>query len=141
MPNRAGLKKVTKTVRGKRGAVRRSYWVRAKATTSKVVGAINRNKGKIALTALGTFAVVAGASRIHAGFRAAQRGVKFAKAAQQAQWLPDAVQAHAAKGYNQGWASTPYGKVSNSITKKYRDWRGQPIRDAQGNVHGRVKRI
>lgn len=30
MANRAGLKKVTKTVRGKKGVVKRSYWVRAK---------------------------------------------------------------------------------------------------------------
>lgn len=34
MANRAGLKKVTKTVRGKHGSVRRSYWVKA----AKVIG-------------------------------------------------------------------------------------------------------
>lgn len=141
MRNRTGLKKVQKTVRSKKGMAHRSYWVRAKTATSKVASALNRNKGKIALATLGTFAVVAGAGRFHAGLRASQRAVKFSKAAQQAQWSPSAVTAHSAKGYGQGWASTPYGKVSNSITKKYRDWRGQPIRDAQGNVHGRLKRI
>ncbi len=42
MSNRAGLRKVTKTVRGSKGAVRRSYWVKAKSFAS-------RHKRKIAL--------------------------------------------------------------------------------------------
>lgn len=138
---RSGLKKVTKTVRGKRGLVKRSYWVRAKTSASKVARAAGRHKGKIALATLGTFAIIAGAGRAHARFRASERSVKFTKAAQQAQWMPDAVQAHAAKGYAQGWSSTPYGKASDAITKRYRAWRGYPIKDAQGNTHGRVKRI
>lgn len=138
---RSGLKKVTKTVRGKKGVVKRSYWVRAKTSVSKVASAVGRHKGKIALAALGTFAIVAGAGRAHARLRATERAIKFTKAAQQAQWLPDAVEAHAAKGYAQGWSSTPYGKVSDAVTRRYRAWRGAPMTDAQGRVHGRVKRI
>lgn len=47
MANRAGLKKITKTVRGKKGAVRRSYWVKAKDAAKGVGGFLNRHKGKI----------------------------------------------------------------------------------------------
>lgn len=43
---RAGLKKVTKIVRGKRGSVKRTYWVKAQA--QKVGSFLNRHKGKIA---------------------------------------------------------------------------------------------
>lgn len=42
MANRAGLKKVTKTVRGKKGAVKRSYWVKAK----EAVSGFAKNHGK-----------------------------------------------------------------------------------------------
>lgn len=51
MASKAGLKKVTKTVRGKKGAVRRSYWVKAKDAVKSAGGFLNRNKGKIALGA------------------------------------------------------------------------------------------
>lgn len=49
MANRAGLRKVVKTVRGKHGAVRRSYWVKAGEATK---GFVKRHKGKIAAGAL-----------------------------------------------------------------------------------------
>lgn len=42
---RVGLRKVTKTVRGKKGSVRRSYWVRAKSSVS----AFAKKHGKKAL--------------------------------------------------------------------------------------------
>ena len=52
MANRAGLRKVTKSVKGKKGTVQRSYWVKA---SSAVKGAaksagkfIGKHKGKIA---------------------------------------------------------------------------------------------
>lgn len=51
MSSKAGLKKVTKTVRGKKGAVRRSYWVKAKDAAKSAGSFLNRNKGKIALGA------------------------------------------------------------------------------------------
>ena len=47
--NRSGLKKVTKTVRGRKGSVRRSYWVKAQEGAKNVGQKIWRNKGKIAL--------------------------------------------------------------------------------------------
>jgi len=49
MANRAGLKKVVKTVRGKKGTVKRSYWVKA--------GNVAKTVGKVALAG----AAVAGA--------------------------------------------------------------------------------
>lgn len=52
MANRAGLRKVTKTVRGKKGSVRRSYWVKAsgavKGAAKAAGGFVARHKGKIA---------------------------------------------------------------------------------------------
>lgn len=61
MANRAGLKKVTKTVRGKKGTVRRSYWVKAQGAASKVGGFVKKHKGKIA----GAAAVVGTALLAH----------------------------------------------------------------------------
>lgn len=59
---RAGLKRVVKTVKGKKKSVRRTYWVksaspqkkqgRTKRVSSAVVGFLSRNKGKIAAVAL-----------------------------------------------------------------------------------------
>lgn len=56
MANRSGLKKVTKSVRGKHGSVRRSYWVKSnpKATTQQkqpgfgVAGAVGHMAGFMA---------------------------------------------------------------------------------------------
>ncbi len=49
MSNRAGLRKVVKTVRGKRGSVRRAYWVKAGEAAG---GFVKRHKGKIAAGAI-----------------------------------------------------------------------------------------
>lgn len=57
MANRAGLRKVVKTVRGKHGAVRRSYWVRAQEAGK---GIIKKHGGKIAAGALLGAALLAG---------------------------------------------------------------------------------
>lgn len=72
MANRAGLRKVTKSVKGKKGTVQRSYWVKA---SSAVKGAaksagkfIGKHKGKIA----------AGAGLALAA--AAYKGIKTARA-------------------------------------------------------------
>ena len=52
MSGHAGLTKVTKNVRGKKGMVRRSYWVRGKdavkAGAKKLGSFVSRHKGKIA---------------------------------------------------------------------------------------------
>jgi len=72
MANRAGLRKVTKSVKGKKGTLQRSYWVKA---SSAVKGAaksagkfIGKHKGKIA----------AGAG-LALGAAAAYKGAKFVK--------------------------------------------------------------
>lgn len=49
---RSGLKKVVKTVKGKKGAVKRSYWVKAAASQKKATGIAG--KARKALTALRT---------------------------------------------------------------------------------------
>ena len=79
MANRAGLKKVTKMVHGKKGTVKRSYWIKAKegakSVGGKVAGAaraaggfLKRHKGKIA----------AGAGLAAAAY-GAYKGAKFVK--------------------------------------------------------------
>lgn len=55
MSSKAGLKKITKSVRGKKGSVRRSYWVKAKTA---VRGFAKRHP---VATQLGKKALVAGA--------------------------------------------------------------------------------
>lgn len=80
MANRAGLKKVTKSVHGKKGTVRRSYWVKAKegakSVGGKVAGAarsagnfLNKHKGKIA-AGVGLAAAGYGAYKGHQLFKA-----------------------------------------------------------------------
>lgn len=69
MANRAGLKKITKTVRGKKGAVKRSYWVKAKDAAKGVGGFLNRHKGKIA-AGVGLAAAGYGAYKGHQLFKA-----------------------------------------------------------------------
>lgn len=67
MANRAGLRKVVKTVRGKKGSVRRSYWVRAgdavKSGAKAAGGFVGRHKGAIA----GALALAAMAGIAHHG--------------------------------------------------------------------------
>ena len=64
MANRAGLKKVTKTVRGKKGAVKRSYWVKAKGA---VKGWANRHPmaAQLGKKALVAGAIMGGAAILH----------------------------------------------------------------------------
>lgn len=80
MANRAGLKKVTKSVHGKKGTVRRSYWIKAKegakSVGGKVAGAarsagnfLNKHKGKIA-AGVGLAAAGYGAYKGHQLFKA-----------------------------------------------------------------------
>ncbi len=64
---RAGLKKITKTVRGKKGTVRRTYWV--KSAAQKVGGFLSKHKGKIAAGA-----ALAGAGLLAHRHRLALRG-------------------------------------------------------------------
>lgn len=85
---RAGLRKVTKTVRGKHGASRRSYWVRAVDAVKKhhkalAVGAITLATGALAVhkrQALGSGAMSAAKSADHwrqyGGARLAEKLVK-----------------------------------------------------------------
>lgn len=62
MGSRAGLKKVVKSVRGKKGVVRRTYWMRASAAAKGAGKFLSRHKGKIA----------AGAALVGAGILAAR---------------------------------------------------------------------
>ena len=64
MTNRSGLRKITKSVRGRKGSVRRSYWVRAKEGAGRAAEHVKQfakdHSGKIiAGAALGAGAVLA----------------------------------------------------------------------------------
>lgn len=85
MAKRAGLRKITKVVRGKKGSVRRSYWV-------------------------------------------SQGGMSD----------HDTSEAVVRKAGRAGYMK---GVMNSELGKRYRNWRGAPMKDAQGNTHGRVKRI
>lgn len=61
---RAGLKKVVKTVKGKKRSVRRAYWVKSQADQPKK-GFLRRNAGKL----LGAAALAAGAYMAYKGGR------------------------------------------------------------------------
>lgn len=75
MANRAGLKKVTKTVKGQKGTVRRSYWVKASqaakhgkpAAQQKQPGFLRRNAGKIVGGLALAGAAAYGLHRMHKG--------------------------------------------------------------------------
>lgn len=78
--SRAGLKKVTKVVRGKKGSVKRTYWVKAQQAAKGVGGFLNRHKGKIAAGV----ALAAGAALAHrhrGAIKGAYHGAKMANTA------------------------------------------------------------
>ena len=66
---RAGLKKVTKSVQGKKGTVRRSYWVKAQDAVKSAGRFLGRHKGKIAAGA-----ALAGAAALAVRNRGAIKG-------------------------------------------------------------------
>lgn len=69
MGSHAGLKKVVKSVRGKKGTVRRTYWVKAKDAVKGAGRFLNKHKGKIAAGA-----ALAGAAYLGAKHRGAIGG-------------------------------------------------------------------
>ncbi len=79
MANRAGLKKVTKTVRGKKGAVRRSYWVKSQGAANKPMtagGFVKKHAGKLAVAS-----VLGGAASGVLNHQLVRRGVGANKSA------------------------------------------------------------
>jgi len=76
---RSGLKKVTKSVRGKHGMVKRSYWVRA-GEKSKVIGRGIQKGAKVAGKFLGKHKgkIAAGAALAGTAYMAL-RGAQYAK--------------------------------------------------------------
>lgn len=69
MGSHAGLKKVVKSVRGKKGTVRRTYWVRTKEAVKGAGRFLNKHKGKIAAGA-----ALAGAAYLASKHRGAIKG-------------------------------------------------------------------
>lgn len=156
MPNRAGLKKITKTVRGKKGVVRRSYWVRGKTAVGgavrKVGNFVNRHHRKF----LGAAALVGGAALAYKHRAKFQHGAELLKKAHEEgkrisrrERLRTAHPDRAAQGHDTseaavrkaGRAGYMKGVMNSELGKRYQNWRGSPMRDSQGNAHGRVKRI
>lgn len=74
MASKAGLRKVTKTVRGKKGVVKRSYWVRAK---EGVKGFVKRHPTAVKV-GLGAAGALAAGLAIHKGLKLDRR-VRAAK--------------------------------------------------------------
>lgn len=145
MPNRAGLKKVTKTVRGKKGMVRRSYWVRGKDLAKRHAGKIVAGAALIGGAALAykhRDKLRSGVNLIHA---AHLEGKRISRREKLRTAHPDRVaQGHdtsEAAVRKAGRAGYMKGVMNSELGKRYRNWRGAPIKDAQGNTHGRVKRI
>lgn len=68
MASKAGLRKITKTVRGRKGSVRRSYWVRAKQSVKNAGTFALRHKGKI----LGGAVLAAGLALAHHKYKSIQ---------------------------------------------------------------------
>lgn len=77
--SRAGLKKVVKTVRGKKGTVKRTYWMKASQAAKSTGGFLRRHGGKIAA---GAALVGAGllAARHRGAIKGAYHGAKIANA-------------------------------------------------------------
>lgn len=87
MSGHAGLTKVTKNVKGKKGMVRRSYWVRGKdavkAGAKKLGGFVSKHKGKIAGAAALAGAAYLGVkhgSKISGAYHGAKAGLKHTNA-------------------------------------------------------------
>ena len=78
--SRAGLKKVTKTVRSKKGTARRTYWVKAQEAAKGAGRFLNRHKGKVAA---GVALVGAAALAAHnrGAIKGAYRGARIANRA------------------------------------------------------------
>ena len=145
MPNRAGLKKVTKTVRGKKGMVRRSYWVRGKDLAKRHAGKIVAGAALIGGAALAykhRDKLRSGVNLVHA---AHLEGKRISRREKLRTAHPDRVaQGHdtsKAAVSKAGRAGYMKGVMNSELVKRYRNWRGAPMKDAQGNTHGRVKRI
>ena len=156
MPNRSGLKKVTKTVRGKKGMVKRSYWVRGKQAVGgavrKVGNFVNRHHRKF----LGAAALVGGAALAYKHRNSISHGASLIKQAHEEgkrisrrERLRTGHPDRAAQGHDTsevavrkaGRAGYMKGVMNSELGKRYQNWRGAPMTDAQGRVHGRVKRI
>lgn len=115
MSGHAGLTKVTKNVKGKKGMVRRSYWVRGsnavKAGAKKLGGFVNKHKGKIAAAAALAGAAYLGrkhgAAIMSAARSAHSAGVSKATSQYKAATHPD----RAAQGKSNGRAAGAWGAV------------------------------
>jgi len=77
--NRAGLRKVTKSVRGKKGTVRRSYWVKSQGAANKPMTTgnfVKKHAGKLAVASL-----IGGAASGVVNHQLVHRGVGLNKSA------------------------------------------------------------
>lgn len=83
---KAGLRKVTKTVRGKHGSVRRSYWMKSQGGASHIKGLLNpgaaaykKSSGRASASAgarVGLMTGLLGAHRIRGGILASEIGAQ-----------------------------------------------------------------
>ena len=153
MANRAGLKKVTKMVHGKKGTVKRSYWIKAKegakSVGGKVAGAaraaggfLKRHKGKIAAGA-GLAAAAYGAYKGHQLFKAGSalgmtRGATLKAAAERGAHAVVGVGAKAHKAVSTRMEQRAHRKAASSAEMPSRGV-GGTIRAAARSVASKVK--
>lgn len=154
MSGHAGLTKVTKNVKGKKGMVRRSYWVRGtdavKSGAKKLGSFANRHKGKIAAAAALAGAAYLGhkhrgalssaVERARAAHEAGKkRAGKFNKAAQQAEWGRRATVEHTVKGYAQGSGLRDAANAAYESAKRAPGAARSAASSAAASISGRIR--
>lgn len=130
MGSRAGLQKVVKSVRGKKGTVRRTYWVKTKDAVKGAGRFLNKHKGKIAGAALLAGAAYLGHKHRGALSKIHQAGMDKARQQYRGATHPDRVAqgrstgkvqaaAQAARGYFRGVkrGATPAASAAYSSAK------------------------
>ncbi len=87
--SRAGLRKVTKTVRGKKGTVRRSYWTKSKALMNPGAKAYKKNSSLASASMgarVGLVSGLLGAHRLRGGSLGSNVGAHLAARSQRRQF-------------------------------------------------------
>jgi len=132
MANREGLKKVTKTVKGKKGTIRRSYWVKANQAARKgdpvgpkKPGFLRRNAGKIVGGIALAGAAAYGAHKLAKGLNG--RAALQLGTGAPAKSSPSAARQQAERHVREAW-----GKARQNFT----DWRrGEGAKLTQHMMH------
>ena len=108
---RSGLKKVTKSVRGRKGMVRRSYWIKAKEGAKSIGRTLWKHKGKIATGFAG--AAIATGIYLHKRKVNAAKNAEMSAAMNLADHRVDARNSLRAIGLDPGRSPNPPPRIIN----------------------------